>query len=181
MKTWQELLRRPEDESVKDYGPNSLMVLNAFAALSDTKWFANVGQPLDASVPAVAVKSWPEAMAPWSAEPERYVHSGHLVAPVQVCSEAVQDAQVAEWWALASEDAFDYFGISGFIPKDMSVRQEDLVDLYVSEFVRWLMAEIVGVPEDKSTHFRTMLAWFREGRFPGAWSGDWPQGRWIVY
>jgi hypothetical protein len=181
VKTWQELLRRPEDESVKDYGPNSTMVLNAFTVLSDAKWLSTVGQPLEAADSAVPVKSWEEALAPWAAEPGRYLASGHLIAPAELCRQARQDPQIHEWWELAREDAFEYFGAPAFIPEDLPTRQEDLVDLYLYEFVSWLMAEIVGVPEEQCSHFRTMLAWFQDGRFPCGWAGEWPQGRWLVY
>jgi len=179
VKTWQELLQEPPAEGEADYGPNSAAVLSAFGVLSDIKWFSRVGQPLEGD--AVAVKSWAEAIAPWPEDSERYLHSGQLAAPAALCREAIADPELREWAELARDDAYEYFNASAFLPKDLSTRQEDVIDLYLYDFVGWLMAEIVAVPAETSTHFRTLLAWFQDGRFPCGWQGEWPQGRWIVY
>jgi hypothetical protein len=180
MKTWQELLTSGADEGKKDYGPQSQAVLNLFGVLSDMPWFEKVGQPLDAGVDAATVSSWDEAIVR-PGDGQAYEASGHLAAPAVLAQAGLADPQVKQWWTAAREDAYDYYDVTSSIPADFDSRKEDVVDLYVEEFVGYVLAEILAVPPEKSTYFRELLAFFNDGHYPCGWEGQWPQGRPRVY
>jgi hypothetical protein len=175
MKTWQDLLTSGPDKGAKDYGPQSQAVLNLFGVLSDMPWLEKVGEPLEPGVDVATVTSWDQALA--RPDDDTYEASGHLRAPAELAFAALSDPQVKQWWDAAREDAYDHYDVTSSLPVDFDARKEDVVDLYIQEFVGYVLAEILGVPAETSTHFRQLLSLFNEGHYPCGWDGQWPQGR----
>lgn len=177
MKSWQDLLTAGAAGGAQDYGPQTAAVRSVFAVLSDMPWFEKVGQPPGPGADAVA--SWDAAVA--RPDGDAYLASGHLAAPAALAEKALADAQVKAWWAAAREDAYDYYDLASSLPAEFDSRKEDVVDLYVEEFVGFLLAEVIGVPAETSTYFRQLLAWFADGHYPCGWDGAWPEGKPRVY
>ncbi|MET0555204.1 MAG: hypothetical protein ABW221_19335 [Vicinamibacteria bacterium] len=180
MKSWQDLLTGGANGGAQEYGPRSQAIRSVFEVLSDMPWFEKVGQPLDAGIDALAVPSWDEAVAR-PGDGAGYLPSGHLAAPSALVVAALADPQVKEWWSAAREDAYDHYDLASAIPADFDARREDVVDLYVEEFVGYLLAEVLAVPPETSSHFRLLMAFFSDGRFPCGWDGTWPEGKPRVY
>ena len=175
MKTWQDLLTAGADAGDAEYGPQTAAVRKLFDVLSDMPWLEKAGQPLEPGLDAEQVKSWDEALS-WP-EDDTYEASGHLAAPAAIAEGALEDPQVKGWWAAAREDAYEHFDVASSIPDDFDARKEDVVDLYIEEFIGYVLAEVLGVPPEKSTYFRDMLAVFNAGHYPCGWAGEWPKGK----
>jgi len=159
------------------FGPNTQEIYRVFLALRNMPWLAHVGEPLrDRHISAVG--TWDDALMIFDSH-LLYNENGLLMAACEHADRMLtQLPGRSDWWHRAREEAKNHETLST-IPESLPERDSMVEHLY--ELVSMLLAEIIASPEVGCTYFREQFEWFRSGRFPCGWDGQWPSGRMRVY
>ena len=164
---------------IETFGPNTQEISRVFLALRDMRWLAHMGEPLiDNSVSVI--ENWNEALAVFD-NSLLYTENGMLMA---ACDHAdrilTQLPGRGDWWHRSRAEAKRYEALST-IPESLSPSERELIVEHLYELVSMVLVEIIASPEVGCTYFREQFEWFRAGRFPCGWDGQWPGGRMRVF
>ena len=165
--------------SLQRFGPHTHAIERVFATLSDIRWLAHMGEPLQDDR-VVVVESWKDALVILNDE-LHYNDNGVLLAPSERCDRILsQHADRTDWWYQARDAAKPFEALSP-LPASLAPAAHDFLTSHLYELISMVLVETLASPEAGSTYFRDQLDWLRVGRFPCGWVGRWPHGRMRVY
>lgn len=148
--------------------------------LREAAWFASVGQ--EASDNVIVVKSWREAIESCSSEPWEDLL---LEAANQYCERlSERDSQRFMLWNRCVEEIRPLV-VELVGEKTRWVEQAHELPPIFRETVEWDIVHVCMEAEFADVYppgfFASQAYWYVEGRFPCGWSGEFPEGKLIIY
>lgn len=176
------------------YGPNHVAVEEFRRSLYRYPWFQNVGEPIGDELPAIAVdfhfvadhhsdsyKPWGELLSRAEERIERLVFDHHRLDEHAL---VLHDFKISHF--LSSADFFvnldtrysdpetGYYRDTHMYPHELVTPPDRLVFGAASEL---MLLDI----DPTLDFFQTLMPWLQVGRLTLGWSGEWPEGRIIVW